>query len=148
YADRTVNFYKGPAKPDMVWNRHVETRNALAVFRARELVPAYSIWDDHDYGMNDGTREYAYRKQSQEVFEAFFPRAAVDGKYEAGPGLARAFKAFGQTFVFLDDRSFRSPNGQDIPGQTHWGAAQEKWLFQILESSKSPVWLVNGDQFF
>ncbi|GMF54018.1 unnamed protein product [Phytophthora fragariaefolia] len=33
--------------------------------------PIIGIWDDHDYGINDGGKEYSYREQSQQVFLDF-----------------------------------------------------------------------------
>jgi len=38
----------------------------------RNTVPLVAIWDDHDYGVNDGGREYPMRKESQQLFLDFF----------------------------------------------------------------------------
>ena len=51
-------------------------------------------------------------------------------------------------FLFLDNRSFRSPNKLDLPDQTHFGVEQEDWIEVQLKSANEPVLLVSGDQFF
>ena len=33
--------------------------------------PVIGIWDDHDYGINDGGKMFSYREESQEVFLDF-----------------------------------------------------------------------------
>ena len=33
--------------------------------------PVIGIWDDHDYGINDGSKLFTYRDESQEVFLDF-----------------------------------------------------------------------------
>lgn len=30
-----------------------------------------AIWDDHDYGQNDGNKHYPYREESQQIFLDF-----------------------------------------------------------------------------
>jgi alkaline phosphatase D len=33
--------------------------------------PVIGIWDDHDFGINDGYKDYTYRVQSQQIFLDF-----------------------------------------------------------------------------
>ena len=47
----------------------------------------------------------------------------------------------------MDSRSFRS-DARDGKTGTHWGEAQENWLFERLGGSSVPAWLINGDQYF
>jgi alkaline phosphatase D len=48
-----------------------------------------SVWDDHDYGVNDGGRTYPKKKESQQIFLDFFnvdknsPRRKRPGIYDA-----------------------------------------------------------------
>ncbi len=74
--------------------------------------PLWAIWDDHDFGVNDGGREYPRKAESQRVFCDFFhepadsPRRAREGLYDAkiwGPPGQRT------QIVLLDTRYFRSP---------------------------------------
>ena len=34
-------------------------------------VEIFTIWDDHDYGMNDGGGDYKYKVESQKLFNDF-----------------------------------------------------------------------------
>ena len=49
----------------------------------------YSIWDDHDYGDNDGNKYYAYKEQNKQLWLEFMqepkesPRWARNGLYES-----------------------------------------------------------------
>lgn len=147
YADKKLG-HKGPAKPTDIWKRYVETRRTLEAFKKETLIPTLAIWDDHDYGANNGDRDYPYKTESAQIFRVFFAQDEVDNVLEKGPGTSFFFTAFQQGFIFLDNRSFRSPNGEKSPDQTHWGALQERWLLSKLNYSNRPVWIINGDQIF
>ncbi|MFQ5731081.1 MAG: alkaline phosphatase D family protein [Planctomycetaceae bacterium] len=108
-----------------------------------------ATWDDHDYGVNDGGREYPKRKESQKLFLDFFnepadsPRRKRDGVYYAET-FGRAGKRV--QIILLDTRYFRSPlkkggrNGEpgegvtgpylpdDDPAKTFLGKTQWRWL--------------------
>jgi alkaline phosphatase D len=117
----------------------------------RNTVPIVAVWDDHDYGVNDGGREYPMRQESQQVFLDFFgipAEAAVrsrEGIYRqvvVGPPGRRV------QFICLDTRSNRSPlealpkaervKGRgpyvpsDDPEATMLGDAQWAWLAEAL----------------
>lgn len=117
----------------------------------RNTVPIVAIWDDHDYGVNDGGREYPMRRESQQVFLDFFgipadaPVRQREGIYRqrvAGPPGRRV------QFICLDTRTHRSPlnaipkaeriKGQgpyrpsDDPEATLLGAEQWEWLAKVL----------------
>ena len=40
--------------------------------RMKETCPILAIWDDHDYGVNDGGAEYPMREGAEKVFNEFF----------------------------------------------------------------------------
>jgi len=71
----------------------------------------YPIWDDHDYGKNDGGVEYKYKKESKKMFLDFWNipkediRHSREGVYFSEDIILfeRKFK-----FIFLDTRYFRS----------------------------------------
>lgn len=148
YADQTIQTYQGPAPPKVIWLRYLETRHQLQIFRIKNLIPIIALWDDHDFGQNNGDRTYPYVGETQQIFKTFFTQRTEKGEFEEGPGVSSYFKAFGQRFFFLDDRSFRSPNGDETRHQTHFGSEQERWLFQKLMKSQDPAWLISGDQWF
>jgi alkaline phosphatase D len=112
--------------------------------KLREACPILATWDDHDFGVNDGGRDYPKRVESQQEFLDFFsvpkdsPRRKREGVYHAemfGPLEERV------QVILLDTRYHRSPlkknkgkpsNGpyvvSDDPDATVLGEDQWKWL--------------------
>lgn len=176
YADVEGGKYQGDATPDLLWRRYVQTRSNLLLFRAKNLIPVVALWDDHDYGQNDGDRRYSQQRSSLQIFKSFFPQDVERELFYGGPGAASAFGFGEQRFYFLDGRSFRSPNkdpqicatkkdkkqcekrphkdrGRDRLAtrepETHFGQQQDQWLTRLLEQGGSDVaWLITGDQWF
>ncbi len=146
YATKGVLFKGVGASPPHLWERYTEMRKKLTVYRAKKLTPIFATWDDNDYGMNDGDRTFVNRIESTKIFNAFFPQSALEPELEGGPGVATLFTGFGHRFFLTDDRSFRSE--PKVKEDTHWGEAQEKWMFDAIKSDKTPTWILNGDQFF
>ena len=80
--------------------------------RLRRSVPHIAIWDDHDYGVNDGGAEFPKKDEAQIQFLDFLgvtkdsPRRAQKGVYHAelfGPPEKRT------QIIVLDTRYFRGP---------------------------------------
>jgi len=111
--------------------------------------PVLAVWDDHDYGVNDGGAEYAKRAESAAVFHDFFQTPA-DSPARARPGTydVRYFDG-GEgkklQIILLDTRYFRGPlvafpersahgpyDRNRDPGATLLGAEQWKWLGEEL----------------
>ena len=44
-------------------------------------ITIFSIWDDHDYGVNDGGNEYKYKKESEAMFLDFWGIDKKDVRY-------------------------------------------------------------------
>ena len=69
-----------------------------------------SVWDDHDYGENDGGKSYPKKKESQQIFLNFFnvdsgsPRRKREGIYDA-----EIFGSAGKKvqIILLDTRYFK-----------------------------------------
>lgn len=78
----------------------------------RREVPHLAIWDDHDYGLNDGGAEFAHRAASRELFFDFWRVSADDERRRRGGVYhARLFGPPGRRVqvLMLDARWFRSP---------------------------------------
>ncbi len=114
--------------------------------RLRETVPHLAIWDDHDYGQNDGGAEFPHKAVAREEFLKFWKvpaddvRRTRDGIYTSqivGPP-GRSVQ-----IILLDLRWFRSPlkptDQRGAPGKQRYlpdpdpaktmlGAAQWAWL--------------------
>ncbi len=110
------------------------------------------IWDDHDYGVNDGDRTYPYKAQAKELLFDFLdvPESSLDRKH-AGAYQSYEFGPEGQKvkILLLDARWFRDPLGAanrdsgfryypDSTGQL-LGEAQWKWLEKELTNSNAQV---------
>lgn len=147
YTDiKKGQWLKGMSRATL-WRRYIEARQVYELFRSPKLVPIFATWDDHDYGKNNGDSNFRLKKEARKVFDAFFPRRKNNAMVSIGPGVSSQVRLGGQSFYFLDDRSFRS--APKIPsGQSHFGKEQEKWLYEAMAGSNEPVWLISGDQFF
>ena len=143
YCDRTSLVRKVPADPKQLWERYVLSRNRVAFYFAKELVPVLATWDDHDFGTDNGDQTYTYKSESAEIFAAFFAQE-VRPSLVAGPGIARRFSAFGADFYLLDGRTFRSPAG--VADGRMFGADQDTWLYGSL--ADKPMLFINGSLFF
>lgn len=112
----------------------------------RAAMPIAAVWDDHDFGQNDGGASYPWKEASRPLFFDFWnvpadaPRRQIGGIHDAfitGPRGARV------QIILLDTRSFRSDwtpapkrgtPGAELyvenpdPAATILGAAQWQWL--------------------
>lgn len=135
YADKENN-----GTPLGFWNRYVETRSRLGIFRNQTLTPILASWDDHDFGQNNGDSSFRERNFMLDLFAAWwlFPQ---ERNYRRNIGVFQEFSAFGQKFYLMDCRFFRTVD-------THYGSLQEEMLFDSLDQYDQPSWLMNGSQFF
>ena len=131
---------------------NIETMRAL--YAAQSARPEYAklvhttrvvgTWDDHDYGVNDGGREYPKRAESQQAFLDFVGeppdtarrrRAGIYTSYVLGSG-AQSVKA-----ILLDERYHRDAPGPDgdVLGDEQWA-----WLEAELRDSSSVIHLLGS----
>jgi len=126
--------------------RYTETRMLLSWFKLERLVPTYAIWDDHDYGINNGGGPaFPLATYMAGLFRGFWG-SSENAAWRHGLGLGARLEISGQRFYILDGRSFRDRDG--TPGGRHWGAEQLDWLFRSLATDSSPAWIITGNQFF
>lgn len=97
----------------------------------------YSIWDDHDFGVNDswGTTKVdspAWKIPVWEKFKTHWNNPGYGGGKDQ-PGVWYDFSIGDIQFFMLDCRYYRSsPIAED---KTMLGEAQKKWLLNALEQS-------------
>jgi alkaline phosphatase D len=108
-----------------------------------------AIWDDHDYGPNDGNASYPLKGETLRLFRRYWPNPSLGLPDVPGTfGMAR----YGDVFFFLlDDRYYRSPNRwPDGPDKSMFGARQLEWLKQaLLTAPREALKIVaGGSQFF
>ena len=108
-------------------------------------ISIFSIWDDHDFGINDGGADYRFKRKAQELYLDFWEitkdddRSNREGIYFSKNEIFfdKKFK-----FIFLDTRFFRSKlKGKKSnyteniePDATILGNAQWTWLENELKS--------------
>ncbi|WP_154856435.1 alkaline phosphatase D family protein [Cyclobacterium xiamenense] len=125
--------------------------------KLRVTTPVVGIWDDHDYGINDGGKHYSQKDSSQQLLLDFLevpkesPRRSQKGAYAAhtfGSGDRKV------KLLLLDTRYHRDTllkvNGSYVPNEegTLLGEAQWKWLEEALENSDAAIHiLASGIQF-
>jgi alkaline phosphatase D len=108
-------------------------------------VPILAIWDDHDFGRNDGGSDFGFKASAETIFEHYWGAAAGDARTREGNYHAHTYGPAGQRvqIIMLDTRSFRSPltrsDQPDTPGKERYmpstatrqsmlGDAQWSWL--------------------
>lgn len=114
----------------------------------KEHCPIIATWDDHDYGVNDGGKEYPKRKESQQIFLEFFEEPANSPRWSR-EGIYTSYD-YGDAdssvkVVLLDVRYHRDERGTDgdVLGEKQW-----KWLESEFRNSTAKVVLVGtGYQF-
>ena len=111
--------------------------------------PVLGIYDDHDYGQNDGDRRYnaTARALSQQFLWDFVgepagsPRRAQEGVYQhyvLGTAPRRVH------VILLDGRTNRDPYDDPAGGQDMLGAAQWAWLEAVLRDTDAEVTLIGS----
>lgn len=107
--------------------------------RVQQAMAITGVWDDHDYGANDGGKDFGPKAASQELLLDFLgvskddPRRQQEGIY--------GWETFGPAgrevaIVLLDVRTHRDPprSGGDILGTTQW-----EWLKNQLARSTAQI---------
>ena len=120
-----------------------------------------SIWDDHDYGLNDGGDSFVYKKESKELFLKFWnipstdPRWIRDGIYFDYEEVIKGNKVH---FIFLDTRYNRSKLKKDYinpkkkyisdfdESKTFLGDSQWLWLEKAIKKKVDLRFIVSSIQ--
>lgn len=118
----------------------------------RKSMDIIGTWDDHDYGLNDGGREWAFKDQAQELFLNFLevpkhdPRRNQKGVYDAKTYHTPQGDV---KIIVLDTRYFRSPLTKNLGDDgkrfmpnsygegTILGEVQWAWLENELNTSQA-----------
>ena len=116
-----------------------------------------AIWDDHDYGKNDGGSEYPLKDEAKKLFLEFWnvdfedPRHNREGIYFNEEKQILGNKV---NLVALDTRYHRSPLGQESKpyspiedtSKTILGEEQWSWLENILNKDSDLIIIVSSIQ--
>lgn len=141
YADAVSKKNVQVVDPDTLWKRYIETRLSLPIFFEQKLIPVHALWDDHDFGVNDGGAEYRYKNESKEIFETFYAQSLSDDDWSKGYGVGGLLSLGDFNLYFLDARMFRTSN-------SHLGLDQTAWFYSKIREEDTPSLIIKGDQFF
>ena len=109
-----------------------------------------AIWDDHDYGVNDGGGDYKNKNEAKKLFIDFWKIPVNDIRRER-QGLyferSQLIEDKEIQYIVLDTRYFRSPlNGETnnyqpnkSPYATVLGNKQWKWFRKTLRNSEAEI---------
>ena len=160
------NVYGDFNSPDATNLRHAYTlaKEIAGYARLRDSVNHLAVWDDHDYGVNDGGGDFAHKAISKQLFLDFWKIPASDvrrtreGIYDSsiiGPEGMRV------QVILLDLRWFRSPlkptDQRGAPGKERYlpdpdpaktmlGATQWAWLAEELRKPAELRLIVSSTQ--
>ncbi len=121
----------------------------------RTQVPVIGVWDDHDYGVNDGDRTYASKVGSQQALLDFLdvesgsPVRQRKGVYQSFEYLLKNVTI---RLILLDTRYFKDPvkkvdnqwvadSSADLLGTEQWS-----WLENELQKTADILIVANGTQ--
>lgn len=134
-----------------LWYRAHHDRKVPVLQPLLKAMPHYAIWDDHDYGPNNSSKDYVLKETSKKVFDAYWanPSSGMNGE-----GVYTKMSWADADFFLCDDRWWRSPdrmkdsvNGQRNPDKKMLGDVQMEWLKNSLLNSSAPFkFIVIGTQ--
>lgn len=153
------NIYGDSEDMNVLKEKYLKQKNGTAYRKFRENTLITGIWDDHDFGVNDGGKEYPYKKESKALMLDFLdvPRNEAVWNRE-GAYQSYTFGSPGKKIklILLDSRYFRDPlqpakktgvryeinEEGDILGEPQWA-----WLKNELSRNEADFHLLaNGIQ--
>ncbi len=146
------NIYADTADMEVMADKYQQQKTNPYYQRFLQQVPVTGVWDDHDYGVNDGDRTFSQKDQAKDQFLSFLniPNTHTVNKH---PGIYRT-EVFGlqpqQVKIFhLDTRYFQDPliktpkgskkNYVAQPDGQILGSAQWQWLTHELNQSTANI---------
>ena len=127
--------------------------------------PFEAIWDDHDYGLNDGGKNYAFKEQAKELFLDFWDIPLDDVRRSRRGLYYDVLKNIDEKnvhIIFLDTRTFRDKlmptDDRGAPGKERYipnidrsltmlGEDQWDWLRKKLSEPSDYKMIVTSIQF-
>ena len=138
-GDNVYGDNKNNSGLDLLKKAYEKQKIKIPFKKLKETNEIFSIWDDHDYGKNDGGKEFKNKKEAKELFLKFWDIPADDIRRNR-EGLYFSKKRNTEIgtiqFIFLDTRYFRSPLK---PTDKKWAPKKEKYLADY-DSKKNISW--------
>ncbi len=121
-------------------HRYTHTRSTTEMQRLLRSTSHAAIWDDHDFGPNDGDASFVGAKMAREAFDIFWPNPTngVPGV----EGTTSMFSYYDADIFLMDDRTFRVPGENKTSEPAMLGSEQVEWLIRALKYSDASFKLV------
>jgi alkaline phosphatase D len=122
-----------------------QSKNTETYTNLRNKVPIIGIWDDHDYGVNNGDKSYKFKERNRQLYLDYLdePKDSIrrirpDGMYESYYlGDNKKIK-----IILLDNRYNRDFRFSLSPTRDILGESQWKWFEEELTNNEAEVTLV------
>jgi alkaline phosphatase D len=114
-------------------HRYTHTRSTPELQRLLRSTAHAAIWDDHDFGPNDGDGSFVGSEMARKAFDLFWPNPSngVTGV----EGNTSMFSYYDVDFFLMDDRTFRVAADMRTSEPAVLGNAQVEWLIRALKCS-------------
>lgn len=145
------NIYGDTENMEVLKNKYLKQKFHPTYQSFRKKTPIIGIWDDHDYGVNDGDKNYAMKVESQALMLDFLdvPKDAPV-RTQVGGYQSYSFGTEGKKvkILLLDARYFRDELERNTTGYQRYkpnaegdilGEAQWTWLEQELTNSDAQI---------
>ena len=159
------NVYGDTDSNDLIELRDAYEKQRENFDRLNLNFPFEAIWDDHDYGKNDGGKEYIYKEEAEQIFLDFW-NIPQDDIRRNRPGLyfekTQEIDGISIQMIFLDTRFFRDAllptDEKGAPGKERYiphtdtsltmlGEDQWAWLQEQLDKEVDHKIIVTSIQF-
>ena len=159
------NVYGDTDSNDLIELRDAYEKQRENFDRLNLNFPFEAIWDDHDYGKNDGGEEYIYKEEAEQIFLDFW-NIPQDDIRRNRPGLyfekTQEIDGISIQMIFLDTRFFRDAllptDEKGAPGKERYvpqtdtsltmlGEDQWTWLQKQLDKEVDHKIIVTSIQF-
>ena len=150
------NIYGDTHNMKKMRNKYADQRSQPDYQRLIASVPVVGTWDDHDYGINDGGKEFAEKAASRDLMLEFLevpkqrPVWNREGAYQSytfGPEGQRVKVVLLDTRYFRDDLVASAEEGLRYgpnPTGDLLGDAQWRWLERELTDSDAQIHIIGS----
>lgn len=112
--------------------------------KLRQTKPIIGIWDDHDYGSNNGDKNYEFKEVTKQIYLDFLEVPLDSSLRKVGNGLSTSY-SFGEGHesykILLPDLRFELTASEMMSEET-W-----KWLENELQSNETFLFIGSSVQF-
>ena len=141
-------IYGDTKKMDLMKSKYDAQKKIPDYQKLLDYCPVIGVWDDHDYGQNDGGKKYTMKNESKDLLLSFLdiPENAAVRNHE---GVYNSY-TYGEKdkmikIILLDCRTFKDDikrvNKISVPDPSAdlLGAQQWRWLEKELKNSQASV---------